>query len=104
MGPMAEIAKYLEKLKHSDLLDLLPEQMQALLQQVAIHGVVTRHRFADLLQHYLSCVKEISITADFEVKADGSERKLAVGEVVKVEDCFEESGTGKPSQLQRSLA
>lgn len=38
----------------------------------------------DLFQDYLTCVKEITMTAEFEVKGSKPLRKLSVGEVVEV--------------------
>jgi hypothetical protein len=78
----AKVSEYLDSLKAAKF---SPEQMQLLFKQVSSHGVISRHRFKSLFARFLLCVKEVAVTADFDIQVDSSdERKLVVGEAVEI--------------------
>lgn len=70
-----------------------PEQKRLLLlQKLAgadedvgdVPGELTRWGFLKMLQRYSKCVKDIAITAEFDIKSSNTLRKLELAEVVEV--------------------
>jgi len=76
------MSAYLDQLK---VCKFSPEQTDLLLKQVSAQGVISRQRFADLAERYLSCATEVALTAEPDIKVESSSsRKLAVGEAVEI--------------------
>eukprot|EP00746_Dinoflagellata_sp_MGD_P167002 gnl/MRDRNA2_/MRDRNA2_97280_c0_seq1.p1 gnl/MRDRNA2_/MRDRNA2_97280_c0~~gnl/MRDRNA2_/MRDRNA2_97280_c0_seq1.p1 ORF type:complete len:2064 (+),score=613.81 gnl/MRDRNA2_/MRDRNA2_97280_c0_seq1:164-6355(+) len=97
-------SRLLKYIKAMPGLDMSPDHATLVLRQICTSGRIGRVPFLQLLQTYMTCVKEIAMTTEFDIAATKTVRKLELSELIEVlAGAKKDEGTGLERVKVRSL-